>query len=798
MWIKKVGTNLLKYMFWGLLSFLTYNIFMAIGILDFWDMDVLPFVSVQQFSVLVGVFLFCMVIWSAKEKNISGLNIMIKKYGYVVHFLLYLFSVVIWYKCKESPKILLIYALEIIVFNGLLKNEMLKIFNYNFLSDSSMMTNYKEKPIVGKENLTKSQKRALEQLMKILDKRMSSESFNIALIGSWGSGKTSVTETLISELQNREKNEKRYFILKLNILTFSGTKNIIEYVKKYFYCLFKKYSVMGFEGKENVEFLSALANMLNDSGTMSSALNVLFGRGETSFCDIENERQLFIERVQRLLAVSGRKNIIFVIDDVDRSDIEEQVFKLLSEFSSIDGLISVISLDKKHDINLRQVIEGENVAQEEREAINDKIYISIDKYVHVRVRIEENYHVEYEESIKHQIILENKGVVKKENCYINCNGEKNTVSLFSTIKDYPTTEIVGRNMYSSGNYNILTELFLCNLEMQDKGLGSYFEGIVLEYLYHSKELFPFINKMLITNPEEWNLELYRVNVMWTSSFGDERFDWIVRLQNNANQLFWMLCQLVTALEMIEVIENKIQNEILNIVDVYDYYMITKFPDGTRKWENRSEIPVIYSGVDELELFVLDEEEMKELNISIQEKQYKKAEVILVEKVKDVSNFYFVSAMLGEFMVYLRKIMNNFRTFKMQLREAELLDMNYLDYLIKEWKPTKNLLNNIENIKKETALLRNLNISYPSLNSYINTLLYTNYISEFDTRFCNDELKDSRLWIFHGKKRNIIVISSKENEKYKFQFLDCQGNVIENINEDEMQEIQKKASLIWNS
>lgn len=107
------------------------------------------------------------------------------------------------------------------------------------MCDSSTISNYKEKSIVGRDNLTKSQKKALDQLINILDKRRISESFNIALIGAWGSGKTSITDTLISELQNRKKSEKRYFILKINTLTFNGTKNIIEYVKKYFYCLFK-------------------------------------------------------------------------------------------------------------------------------------------------------------------------------------------------------------------------------------------------------------------------------------------------------------------------------------------------------------------------------------------------------------------------------------------------------------------------------------------------------------------------------------------------------------------------------
>lgn len=304
--------------------------------------------------------------------------------------------------------------------------------------------------------------------------------------------------------------------------------------------------------------------------------------------------------------------------------------------------------------------------------------------------------------------------------------------------------------------------------------------------------------MLLTKPEEWDFELHRINMVWTNSFGDDRFDWLIRLQNNSNQMFWMLYQLIEASEMVGAIESKIQNEILNFVDLYDYYMITKMPVEDRTWENRKENPVKYSGLDDLEVIVFEKEEIKTINIYIQEKQYEKVKLILVEKIKDVSNFYLISAILNEFMAYLRNIMNNFRTFKMQLREAELLDMNYLDYLIKEWQPTKSLTDNIEKMKKETSALKNLNISYPSLNAHINMVLYTNYISKFDTRFFNGELKNSRLWIMHGERRNIIVISSKQNTQYEFHFLDSQGNIIEDLCEDEIREIQRKNIVVWSN
>lgn len=121
---------------------------------------------------------------------------------------------------------------------------------------------------------------------------------------------------------------------------------------------------------------------------------------------------------------------------------------------------------------------------------------------------------------------------------------------------------------------------------------------------------------------------------------------------------------------------------------------------------------------------------------------------------------------------------------------ELLMMNKDDFV--------RSIFNYEGMKKETSALKNLNISYPSLNAYINMVLYTNYISKFDTRFFNGELKNSRLWIMHGERRNIIVISSKQNTQYEFHFLDSQGNIIEDLCEDEIREIQRKNIVVWSN
>ena len=91
------------------------------------------------------------------------------------------------------------------------------------------MSSFTEQTVIGREKLTNSQRDSYDQLVALINDRKSTDSFNIGLIGDWGSGKTSITDTLIYELEK----ENKYFFLKISALTFNETGNIIEYVKNF-------------------------------------------------------------------------------------------------------------------------------------------------------------------------------------------------------------------------------------------------------------------------------------------------------------------------------------------------------------------------------------------------------------------------------------------------------------------------------------------------------------------------------------------------------------------------------------
>ena len=162
--------------------------------------------------------------------------------------------------------------------------------------------------------------------------------------------------------------------MKINISAVNKTSDLIKYVENYFISLFNLYSISFFE-KQTISFLSSLSkaaeeNILNISEIASSV-----------FCDLEVEKQVFSAQILELLKVSGRKNIIFIIDDFDRSELKEKIKPVLVEFSSINGIISIISMDESHNKKNTEVKIDNNENEGEKKANNIEIkhYDEIDK-----------------------------------------------------------------------------------------------------------------------------------------------------------------------------------------------------------------------------------------------------------------------------------------------------------------------------------------------------------------------------------------------------------------------------------
>lgn len=775
-------------------NYLMYSFLDICGALKIFTNDIVKHINIYVFLVLLGVTIILFGIWVIIEKEISDLHILIIKYKYTIYVCMFILGVFFWKKNSLNQNYIAstILAIELLGLYILIEYESTKLFAYKFETNKKIVSNYTEKPVVGRTILTKTQIKALDQLLCVLDERKMADSFNIALIGAWGSGKTSITDTLISELQMRKKDEKRYFILKISAQTFNGTQNIIDYVKRYIHTLFKKYGIGGMEKQSDMVFLSALSNMIGGTGVTAVLSGIFDKREEELFSDLENERTMFSQRIQLLLKKSGRKNIVFIIDDADRSETEKDVLNLLTEFSSINGLISIVLLDKKYDVILKPEGNKEAIGRNQNEEYN-----AIDKYVHIRVRIETNYHVEYEQSIKKQIILENTNIKRNENCYIVCSENNEKLSIFSPVRDYQTNiRIENKHIISDVYANLLTDIFLKNLENSDEGFGKYLEDVVMEYVFNSKELWPHVVKLLTIKPENWDNKLWQIKVNWTDNgLHDERFDWTMRIRNNASQYFFILYNLLEAIGLVREKEINVKDEIGDLGDLYDFYMISESPMTDRTWENRKENVVIYAGFDEFIQMVFSDEEITNINKLLYEKEYEEIKSKILEKLLSVGNLFISVTMLVDFIEYMRKIMNNYRTFKMQLREAEMLGINYLDYLVKEWQPTAKVVDQIEELKKGNPEIKDIQLNIPSLSSFINMIFYSRYVTQYGKRFVNNELEDYRLWVFRECNSDYLVLSKNIDGNYSNIVLDISGEIIANLPGNIQNKINENAKEI---
>lgn len=791
--VKRVVKDVVRYCINAISCFLIYSLLNAYGLIEAFAQDLVPCLNLENCIVLLGIGNAIFFIWIICNKKMSDFHIWLIKYKFVLYAGMYVVGVIFLKKTINGYKALGEIFFELLFTYIFIEYETTRIFKYDYAVAKELVSNYEEKPIVGRENLTKVQLKALEQLIKVLDDRKASDSFNVALIGAWGSGKSSITDTLTLELQLRKSEKPRYFILKISAQTIRSTKNVVGYVKNYLYTLMKKYGIVGIDKTSSIAFLSTLSDMLEDTNATINFSSIMSKADENSFSDIENERTLFASQIQKLLAVSHRKNIVFIIDDADRTEIKEDVLCLLSEFSSINGLITIILLNTQESMNLQPKGNDNIVGKED----NDE-YDALDKYVHVRIKIENHQHIEYENSIKSQILLECNNLKREERCYINCLSENMRASMFVPFQSIPTSIMVSPNsIISNNNSSIMTEIFLENLKYSKDGFGKYFEDTIMEYMHYSKELWPHIWKLLSNKQENWDIVDFQIYAMWTGGvINDEHYDWLAKLFNNSNQYFYMLLNLVEAAKMASKEQEIVQCDISCVEDLYDFYMIKKELMPERKWENRNEKPVSYPSLDGLITLMFSKEENDVIKKLLLEHNYQKVEEILKEKTKNMGNFFAAMSVFDDFMRYVRKIMNNYRTFKMQLREAELLNINYLDYLICEWHPTQRVEEMIEQIKNQTGIGEEIVINTPQLSSLITMIFYSKYIVFYGRRFMKDELKDRKLWIYRENEMFYIVLTRKENNMYDSIILDATGNVIAKCPEEVIRKIRNKANEIF--
>ena len=498
-----------------------------------------------------------------------------------------------------------------------------------------------------------------------------------------------------------------------------------------------------------------------------------------------------MEQVQKLLKRSGRKNIIFIIDDLDRNEdeINEKMLQLLAEISSIDGIICVIALNDKEDIYYRP--RRDDKKQNLYEEI--KNYTDIDKYIHLRIRIQKEKWIEYEKSVKESLIEEYLEISSNENRkqYMVCSELENTPSLFNSVDNYRMHKLQGDNLIITNQNDILMTLFWENFLLSDYNLGEFLEELICDYLLHCKEIQKnfTLDELRTKNYIDFDINTQMFLGFW---FGyminrSEEWDWIKHFTVKLGEYVACIYDFYRAVEHHK--HNKKSIEFMDLYSVFSDYMKTEYPEINK---NREE--AIWSDFQPCIDTLLAREEQRKLLKLLNNRNYPECEKMIKNKIEKSANFYLNILILDDWIQYIRQVLNNYRIFKMQLREARIYNLNYIDYLLEEWPVRKELIDLVNGMAEHD--LKSGSIPFNGdLKSFLNMVIYHKYVLNYGENLPKGLVEKGRIWIYYGRKRKLLVLSNWKNGNIENRIMKINGNCVEALEDREDTEIKKMAKHI---
>ena len=195
--ILQIAIKTLKHGSIILICYLTYAILKSFSLLKFLDVDIIPLLTVQGILVIGVILIIAGIIELLCNHKLTEWNVFIRTHKTYMECSIFICGIVAFYKSNDIQSIIL--GIELIAIHYIIGELSCREYCYHDekKDKKTEITNYVEKPVVGREQLTEKQIAALNQLEKLIDKRSHTDSFNIGLIGEWGSGKTSITDTLV-------------------------------------------------------------------------------------------------------------------------------------------------------------------------------------------------------------------------------------------------------------------------------------------------------------------------------------------------------------------------------------------------------------------------------------------------------------------------------------------------------------------------------------------------------------------------------------------------------------------------
>ena len=151
----------------------------------------------------------------------------------------------------------------------------------------------------------------------------------------------------------------------------------------------------------------------------------------------------------------------------------------------------------------------------------------LDKYIHLRIRIEKDATITKQENVTSQIIKQYKNIDLEEKDYIQLSQKKQKVSLFEMLCS--STSVIEE--LNNRGHDLLIDVFLEKLSYNGETLGGYFGNLVDSYIYNTCEIQRGITSNKLENSAEGIFLLY-FDKTKRKFWGHDYLDEFINIGNN--------------------------------------------------------------------------------------------------------------------------------------------------------------------------------------------------------------------------------------------------------------------------
>lgn len=234
---------------------------------------------------------------------------------------------------------------------------------------------YSDKPIGSKDNDNLNRTEFSKQLAKAILSYTKLDNFTISLCGRWGSGKTSILNMVVEEIEELSKGipaEEKPVIVMFNPWNYSDCTQLLN---QFFQTIRTQLGLA-----DNKENLSAIGNALQKYsslmeyttyipkvGQFLGPLKSLFESAGAHLGEIAEENSGVAQQKEQVIEElkKQKQKIIVMIDDIDRLNNEQirLIFQLVNSLAGFPNMIYLLSFDRS--VVVRALEEEQNCDGEE-------------------------------------------------------------------------------------------------------------------------------------------------------------------------------------------------------------------------------------------------------------------------------------------------------------------------------------------------------------------------------------------------------------------------------------------------